>query len=440
MSDVKPDRERHMGSVRRRVGLLVAVPVLIAVTTLSACTSKPGGSDNTPTGPSRGPAQGTSAATDAPSTKPVAPAAVITAAPAAGAVVSPIQPITVAVAHGKLTSVTLLNPEGKSVTGKLAADGTSWRNAEELGYSKTYTLAAAAKNADGVGATKKTTFTTLTPGNMTMPYLQRTGGYPLDNGGTYGVGVVPVVHFDEKITDKKAAEKALFVKTSPRVAGAWNWVDDQNAHWRPRFYLAPGTNVTVTAKVYGVQVGPGLYGQADTSTSFKIGDKHVAIADDKTHDVRVYFNNKLVRVMPTSMGRGGYVDGKNGLKIALWTMPGTYTVLGHENPAIMSSDSYGLPANSPAGYAPEKVYWATKISTDGIYLHELTTTIWAQGNTDVSHGCLNMNTDNATWYYQHSVAGDVVQVKNTGGPALQVWQNGDWTVPWTTWVKGSALS
>ena len=52
-------------------------------------------------------------------------------------------------------------------------------------------------------------------------------------------------------------------------------------------------------------------------------------------------------------------------------MPGTYTVIGHENPAIMSSASYGLPANSPLGYAPEKVYWATKISTDGIYLHEL---------------------------------------------------------------------
>jgi len=32
-----------------------------------------------------------------------------------------------------------------------------------------------------------------------------------------------------------------------------------------------------------------------------------------------------------------------------------------------------------------------------------------------------------------------VQVKNTGGPALQVWQNGDWSVPWAQWVAGSAL-
>jgi lipoprotein-anchoring transpeptidase ErfK/SrfK len=426
---------------RRRNLFLLAVsgPTLVVVLTLSACTSGSGGSGNTPTGSTQGPAQDTIATTDAPTTAPAAPAAVITAAPAAGTVISPIHPITVAVAAGKLTSVKLLNPEGKSVTGKLAADGASWRNTEELGYSKTYTLAAVAENADGKPVTKKTTFTTVTPGNMTMPYLQRPGGYSLNSGAIYGVGIVPVVHFDESIPDRKAAEKALSVKTTPSVQGSWNWVDDQNVHWRPKAYLAPGTKVTVTAKVYGVQVGAGLYGQADSSVAFNVGAKHVAIADDKTHSVKVYFNNKLVRTMPTSMGRGGYVAGTGGLKIALWTMPGTYTVLAHENPAIMSSDSYGLPANSPAGYAPEKVYWATKISTDGIYLHELTTTIWAQGNTDVSHGCLNMNTANATWYYQHSIPGDVVQVINTGGPALQVWQNGDWTVPWATWVKGSAL-
>jgi len=85
------------------------------------------------------------------------------------------------------------------------------------------------------------------------------------------------------------------------------------------------------------------------------------------------------------------------------------------------------------------VYWATKISVDGIYLHELDATVWAQGNTDVSHGCLNMNLDNAKWYYQHALVGDVVQVVHTGGVKVQIYQNGDWTAPWPTWVAGSAL-
>jgi lipoprotein-anchoring transpeptidase ErfK/SrfK len=196
--------------------------------------------------------------------------------------------------------------------------------------------------------------------------------------------------------------------------------------------------VRVTAKVYGVQVGQGLYGQADKTVAFKIGAQHIAVANARTHQVKVYFNNKLMRTMPTSMGQGGYVAGKNG-SIALWTMPGTYTVIAHENPAVMSSDSYGLPANSPLGYAPENVYWATKISVDGIYLHELDTTVWAQGHSNVSHGCLNLNLDNARWYYQTALVGDVVEVVQSGGPKLQVWQNGDWSVPWATWVKGSAL-
>lgn len=439
MSDVDVARVRRTPP-RGRYALLIAGSALIALT-LSACTST--SKHAAAQGPTGGASQDGSAAPDSSTTPasstPAVPRAVIAAAPAAGATISPIQPVTVAVSDGKLKTVSLLNSEGKAVAGALAADGTSWKNTEELGYSKTYLLSAVAVDGKGRPSTKQTRFTTLTPANMTMPYMQRAGGYSLDDGATYGVGIVPVVHFDESITDKKAAEKTLVVTTTPRVHGYWNWVDDQNAHWRPQAYFVPGTKVTVTAKVYGVQMGSGLYGEADRSVSFRIGAKHVAIADDKTHQVKVYFNDKLVRTMPTSMGRGGYVNGKGGLKISLWTMVGTYTVLIHENPAIMSSASYGLPADSPAGYAPEKIYWATKISTDGIYLHELNATIWAQGNTDVSHGCLNMNTDNATWYFQHAAVGDVVKIINTGGPALQVWQNGDWSVPWATWVKGSAL-
>ena len=61
------------------------------------------------------------------------------------------------------------------------------------------------------------------------------------------------------------------------------------------------------------------------------------------------------------------------------------------------------------------IRYATRISADGIYLHQLNETVWAQGNTDTSHGCLNLNGDNAQWFYNFSVPGDVVEVRNTGG-------------------------
>lgn len=60
--------------------------------------------------------------------------------------------------------------------------------------------------------------------------------------------------------------------------------------------------------------------------------------------------------------------------------------------------------------------------------------MWAQGKTDTSHGCLNLNHDNAQWFYNFSVPGDVVEVRNTGGKPLQLWQNGDWSVPWEQWA------
>jgi lipoprotein-anchoring transpeptidase ErfK/SrfK len=362
--------------------------------------------------------------------------AVITTRPASSAI-SPIEPVNVDIAHGKLTAVTMTNPAGRKVRGELAADGSSWHNTEVLGYSKTYKVTATGVNAEGGPVTKTAEVKTVTPDNMTMPYIQDIYGTAIGHGDTYGVGMIVKVHFDESV-NKAKAERRLQVTTSPNVTGAWYWEDNQNAYWRPQQYYQPGTKVTVRANVYGVDVGQGLYGQADQSASFTIGAKHYTVADAKTHQVKVYFGDKLMRTMPTSMGQGGTVQGKNG-PIYLWTMPGTYTVINHENPAIMSSDSYGLPANSPLGYAPEKVPYATKISIDGIYLHELDTTVWAQGRQNVSHGCLNLNEKNAKWFYNSSRVGDVVKVVHSGGPKLQFWQGGQWDVPWSQWLAHSAL-
>ena len=78
--------------------------------------------------------------------------------------------------------------------------------------------------------------------------------------------------------------------------------------------------------------------------------------------------------------------------------------------------------NSRLGYR-ETIKYATRISTDGIYLHELDSAVWAQRNTDTSHGCLNLNADTAIWFYKFCRPGDVVEVRNTGGPPRQITSN-----------------
>ena len=438
---------------RRATGTRAAALVLITAltcATLAACST---GSGGTPQGvvtsvvtasPSETPNDGSSSGTSTGSSSSAPPSsAVVTVAPVATKKISPTTPITVTVQGGTLTDVRLTNGSGKQVKGTQSTDGLSWTNSEPLGYGKDYTLSAKATGVDGAQVVRTAQYTTLTPPNMTMPSFQYTGGYALQDGATYGVGIIPIVHWDEPITDKAAAVKTLTISTTPHVAGAWYWSDDQNVAFRPQQYWPAHTKVSISVKDYGKKVSPGLYGQSDISTSFKIGDKHVTIAHDnapKVNKVDVYFNDKLVKRWNTSMGKHEYVY-YGGQKISYYTMDGTYTVIAHENPARMTSASYGLPVNAPGGY-DELIYWATKISTDGIYLHQLESTVWNQDHgQDVSHGCLNLRGEYAKWFYNHSLIGDVVEVRGTkDAPKINYWQGGAWSVPWSTWTKGGFLA
>lgn len=368
---------------------------------------------------------------------PIEPAA-LTIEPISGAKdVNPAGRVGVTANSGTLEKVTLVNEADREIPGVITPDGKSWKPTVTLGYGRTYTIKIASRGPGGMPARQTSSFSTLMPSNQTLVALNTTLGTPLQDGGKYGVGTVIVARFDEPIKDKVSAERHLQVTTNPKVVGAWNWIDDQTAHWRPEKYYPAGTQVRVKANIYGVPLGDSLYGQDDKEVSFTIGDSHVSIADDKTKQVSVFENGKLVRTMPTSMGMGG-TQTINGSTLTFWTPPGIYTVMDKANPVIMDSATYGLPVNSRLGYK-ETIPWATRISTDGIYLHQLNATVWAQGNTNTSHGCLNLNSENAKWFFDFSQPGDVVEVRNTGGPPLRLEQNGDWSVPWADWKKGSAL-
>ncbi len=407
--------------VQRRsvlIGVAAAIPA-------AACTIGPTGSVTK------------RAAASATSTRDAPDPAVVTFAPGTNAQdVPPLTPISITIAKATFDTVTVVDPKGVPVKGEMSTDMLTWKADAPLAYDTQYTATVNYQTL-GKNRTKTSTFTTVKPPNMTLPYFENTSGNSLINGGTYGVGQVVVVHFDEAISDRAAAQKTLTVETTPHVPGAWYWATESALHWRPQNYHTPGTKITVTANVFGKEVSPGLWGQEDQSIAITIGESHVSIADDNTKQVQVFVNGQMVRSMPTSMGEGG-TEVINGQTLTFWTPRGVYTVLDKSNPVIMDSSTYGLPINSRLGYR-EAINWATRISNDGIYLHELDTTVWAQGNTDTSHGCLNLNQENAEWFYNLSVPGDVVEIRNTGGVPLQLWQNGDWSVPWSTWVAGSAL-
>ncbi len=64
----------------------------------------------------------------------------------------------------------------------------------------------------------------------------------------------------------------------------------------------------------------------------------------------------------------------------------------------------------------------------------------AQGNTNVTNGCINLSTGDAQQYYQSAIYGDPVEV--TGSSIQLSYSDGDlwdWAVDWDTWVAMSAL-
>ncbi|WP_407667568.1 L,D-transpeptidase [Mycolicibacterium arseniciresistens] len=338
-----------------------------------------------------------------------------------GAVGVPVDtPVTVSAETGVLGAVTLLNEQGRVVKGELSADGVTWRSAEPLGYNRKYTLTAEALGLGGV-ARSSATFETHSPQNLTMPYV-----LPND-GEVVGVGQPIAVRFDENIPDRLAAQRAITVKTDPPVEGAFYWLNDREVRWRPAQYWKSGTSVEVQVKAYGVDMGQGLFGQDDVFTRFKIGDEVIATADDATKTMTVRRNGAVVRTMPISMG-------KNKTP----TDNGTYIIGDRYSFLVMDSSTYGVPVNSPDGYRTE-VNWATQMSYSGIYVHSAPWSVGSQGRANVSHGCLNVNPDNARWFYDTTKRGDIVEVINTVGPTLPGTDGlGDWNIPWDQWSAGNA--
>ena len=218
--------------------------------------------------------------------------------------VDPLAHVVVKADTGKLTDVRMVNDAGKPVEGVMTPDDIVWKATGPLGYGRTYTLTLTSRGPNGVASTEVSTFSTFQPSNQTKVSRTTTSEAALYDGGTYGVGTGVVAHFDEQIADRAVAERQLKVTTNPAVQGSWFWVDSRNAHWRPEHYYAPGTNVTAEAKIYGISLGKGLFGQEDNRVSFRIGDAHVSIADDATKVVSVFNDGVLVRTMPTSMGMG----------------------------------------------------------------------------------------------------------------------------------------
>jgi lipoprotein-anchoring transpeptidase ErfK/SrfK len=149
----------------------------------------------------------------------------------------------------------------------------------------------------------------------------------------------------------------------------------------------------------------------------------------------VFIDGQQVRTIPVSMGRSGNYQDISGNWHSWLTPSGRMVVTEQQNPVVMRP---ALPKDDPE-YYEETIPLASRITDSGIYVHAAPWSVWAQGNTNVSHGCINVSTDNAQWFFDTFGPGDVVEIVNTGANVEPTDGLGDWNIPWDQWIAGSAL-
>ncbi|MGV9285987.1 Ig-like domain-containing protein [Streptomyces sp. NPDC003719] len=348
----------------------------------------------------------------------------------AGKKADPDKPLEVVAegADGRITDVTAVDAAGRYVAGELSADGGRWHSTSPLAAGARYTVRVSTEDGDGAPGRKVLTFETDKP--TAKKTLDVTFG---PKAGAYGVGQPITAELSRPVADKAQraiVERGLSVRSTPAVQGAWYWVDDKKLHYRPQEYWPAHATVQVRSNLDGIRIGDRLRGGRTTSLKITTDDHVVAVTDAAAHTLTVYRDGEEVRQVPVTTGKPGF-ETRNGVKV----------VLGKEPFVRMRSTTVGIAEGSSESY-DLPVYFATRVTWSGEYVHAAPWSVGSQGSANVSHGCVGMSTENAEWFFGEVQEGDVVQVINSDGETMEPFGNGfgDWNLDWAKWRQGSALT
>jgi lipoprotein-anchoring transpeptidase ErfK/SrfK len=394
--------------------LLLAVGLVLA-----ACS---GSGAHAPTGTSGASASADGSATASASASTQSQAAVAIQ-PASRATVAPDAAIQVRATVGRLVSVVVRPSKGgKPLAGTLSSDGLTWvATPGLLPLATTYVVDASAVDSHGRHKVVTSSFATLKP-----KAVLRTVVNP-GNGALVGAGMPIMVSFTAPVTDRAAVEARLQVSMSQPVAGSWHWFSSKVVHWRPKTFWPAGEKVTVNLRLAGVDAGRGVWGEGDRTYGFTIGDRIVSTVDVTGHMMTVTDNGKVLRVIPITTGKAGYLT-RGGIKV----------IMTKERFRVMDSTTVDIPANSPDAYRL-KVEYALRLTYSGEFVHAAPWSVAHQGHSNVSHGCTGMSLANAAWFYSIARVGDVVQYVHSTRSLEQGNGYTDWNISWSDWQAGSAL-
>jgi lipoprotein-anchoring transpeptidase ErfK/SrfK len=242
------------------------------------------------------------------------------------------------------------------------------------------------------------------------------------DGLTYGVGMPVIMRFDGRVTSAAAFEKAVKVELNGRPAtGAWYFEPAQapgatlEAHYRQSGYWPAHSRITVDAPLKGVSAGAGRAFDDNLTLSMNIGAAMISTVDASASNPHMIVreDGKVVKTFKASLGKPS-TPTYRGVKIV------------EEFDRV--EDMEGTP-----------VAWSVRLTNSGEFVHAAP---WNGdiGSENLSHGCTNLHTADAKWFFTHSHLGDVVLYPNAPGQKMNVGDGfGDWNLTWAQWQAGGLV-
>lgn len=336
----------------------------------------------------------------------------------------------VQVSDGTLTDVKMtVAGTGQTVPGSISANGGSWKPKEQLERGTKYEISATAKDEDGKASAANSTFTTVTPQNSFI------GTYTPDDGTTVGVGMPVSFNFDKVISDKKAVQSHITVTSSSGQQVVGHWFGSQRLDFRPEEYWKTGSKVTMKIDLDGVQGANGVYGVQKKSVTFTIGRSQVSTVDVNTQTMKVVRDGKTIKSVPISAGSSEFTTYNGQMVISE-----KYKKIRMDSRTVALANAYDIPD------VPD----AMRLTQSGTFIHG---NYWYNkgnppfGRQGTSHGCVGLQdvkggqgATPAKWFYDNSILGDVVIVKNSPDKTVSP-DNGlnGWNMAWNEWVAGSSV-
>ncbi|GAB2596936.1 hypothetical protein Aab01nite_72390 [Paractinoplanes abujensis] len=319
------------------------------------------------------------------------------------------------------TEVKVTDAKGAEVEGTVDKDAKTFTPAKTLAYGTKYTVTVTGPQAEGKTNTATSSFTTMAKPSKEIRVTSFMG-----DGQTVGVGMPLIIRFGRSIPEsyRDDVERRMKVTATPAQEGTWHWTSPTEVHYRPKVYWKSQSKVFYKVALKGVPLGNGYYGRSDLTVDLKIGRSFVMTVSNKTKQMTVKQDGKVIKTIPVSLG-----------KKSTPSSSGTMVVIEKKKHTIFDTTDE-LPAGE--GYKTP-IDFAQRITWSGQFIHAAPWSEGKQGKVNVSHGCVNVSEKMGAWLFDRTMMGDPITVSGTE----EKLKNGngwtDWNMSWEEYKKGSYL-